>query len=523
MRSRHTNLTPSPLKLRMLQNRLLKLLSMTPFQSFCEAIWSLDNIQSNSPPTARFFRGLPREVLTRDVTSRGYVHQWRLETLFGMFFRVSGRPSGKFRTRSLNLQAWSCFAELVNLVYDIEGEEAKFYMGDRPLREFHRIAQRQFPWQRGFANRAELYRNWRIYRTPVTMDFFAQKYGLDLDQFTLAAFAFWAQTRNSFATLNRTSFRSIGLSDRERDVFLDITSASATKCEAFYRQHATTRAPIAYQPCALRLTPIILLQTDGAFCAPLPDLVLQRGASGLFYDFVAEPSLRSATGAAFESYTAEVASRGRHGCQIESEFKYGRGTHLVGSLDLQLRHGGEVKIAIECKARRMGVAARFALDPIEEAKEAYSEISKGVVQHWRYIMDCAIGVVPVAKRCGDLSRHLVVTLDTWTDGGTAVPEIEKLAHQRADVLHIPTKHRRPVAITTIHDFEHVMERGTLQQIEAAIDAITTNEIYRGWALATAFDDLHGGIDPVLFDIDSLIANTAPWWSRFNPDHPDSIR
>jgi hypothetical protein len=61
------------------------------------------------------------------------------------------------RIRSLNCAHFNTVAAVVNTLNELENAESSMYLRhDNALLEMHRIAQRQFHWQRGFANLPEL-------------------------------------------------------------------------------------------------------------------------------------------------------------------------------------------------------------------------------------------------------------------------------------------------------------------------------------------------------------------------------
>jgi hypothetical protein len=99
---------------------------------------------------------------------------------------------------------------------DLEDVESAVYLRGTEFNvfgEMHRIAQRQFHWQRGYFNLPQLYRYTYIYAQGKCGEFFQQKYGIPVTELSFVGFALFVQTMKA-PWINRTvSFPELELTE----------------------------------------------------------------------------------------------------------------------------------------------------------------------------------------------------------------------------------------------------------------------------------------------------------------------
>lgn len=172
---------------------------------------------------------------------------------------------------------------------------------------------------------------------------------------------------------------------------------------------------------------------------------------------------------------------------------------------------GEVMLAVECKAPRMSIAARFGEAPGED--RGYEEIAKGVMQLWRFQAHCRQQVAPI--RLTPDAKLLVLTLDEWFAGrGTIIPNIFERAHALADasVHEIPRENRRPVAFCTVSELEETLATATVGSLLHAVEIASGEQV--GWI----FSSLHQEVEapktaPKDYAFQDRLGGMLPWYGR----------
>jgi hypothetical protein len=144
--------------------------------------------------------------------------------------------------------------------------------------------------------------------------------------------------------------------------------------------------------------------------SPLPELILERVTSGVFYDVVnGGGAVRDDYGRRFESYCARHLEISLSELTWEREFPYVKKPATFISPDIICSKDNEVSIAFECKSTRMSHEAMFGSNPI--LARGFEDISKAVYQLWRFFSHCRRGYVD--RTLNDDVVGVVLTLDNW--------------------------------------------------------------------------------------------------------------
>jgi hypothetical protein len=169
-------------------------------------------------------------------------------------------------------------------------------------------------------------------------------------------------------------------------------------------------------------------------------------------------------------------------------------------------------LAVECKAKRMTIDARFSDDPLADATAGYREIAKGIFQIWRFFSHARRGMIDdraVASDC----LGMVLTLDPWLSMAKRLQnEIYSMAAAMAaaDDPEITADDRRRVAITLIDDVEYTLQTGNERTFVEAVREITVGDKI-GWLLQSAHVKGTAAARPYPFEAD--VADILPWWGR----------
>lgn len=494
---------------------LAERLSNADEESFVEMLWALNALQTGRSQFALpFFRGLPVGALTEGILGPNAVYPWELETL-GNELLASPRNNV---FRFFNCRSWGAMTETVNILRNLEGAE---YSARRHelniLREMGRIGARQFEWQRGFATTAAFYRSALIYGQGECARYFNDTHDISVADMSFVGFALMAAFHRHPVIRPRSDLHilhEMGVApDKLRTALRRLArpfAEIASEASELRRDGAAT----AYKPSILRQYPCILMGSRRQrMRSPLPDLIVSRVTSGLFYDVVSGGgSVRDDYGRRFETYAHQLLTRNLAELLSEREWGYRVAGTLFHTPDIIVSNlKNEVTLVIECKAARMSIAARFGEDPSEE--RGYEEMAKGVAQIWRFYSHCRRKYSGRDALSG--SKGLILALDDWFIArGPMIELVLKRAHSLADRMDpdIIIEDRRPVAFASIAELENVMETATIESFQATIDLASTADRL-GWM----FSSLHQELDvpkaqhrPYQFQED--IARLLPWWS-----------
>lgn len=271
---------------------------------------------------------------------------------------------------------------------------------------------------------------------------------------------------------------------------------------------------MAYKPSILRQFPCIRFGFRNRYMmAPIPDLIMDRVTNGLFYDIIGGGGIvRDEVGRNFEIYCIELLKKMLIGSTFAPETTYRTRLGAIATPDiLKLDESGAVDIAIECKATRMSVTARFGETPEED--RGYEEIAKGVMQLWRFFAHCRQNLIQT-RLSADV-QGLILTLDEWFAGRTTiVSQIIARANQLADssAHEVPLIDRRPIAFCTVSELEVVLATATSASLKETIRIGSVEKV--GWIFPILHDETTAEkSQPKDYPFESELCELLPWFAR----------
>lgn len=499
------------------RKRLSELLSSCDDGDFLRLIWAVDALQSGRQQHARrWLTAFPSEAVTTDLGSKLNVHKWELETLVNQALRVPKRPLRPgLPNRRLNPQAWAAVAALVNELRQLENAEAGFSLARSDVFfELHRIAQRQFPWQRGHFHAPQFFKWAFIYGGDACKAYFEKKNGLTISQLSHVGFALYTALIENPAKSRTIDMSTVGISNKVRDAALPLLAFGHREARAEAVKATRQAWGVAYGASVVRIRPLIAdsLQPQLLLC-PLIELLLLRVTSGVYYDLISGPGdLRNEIADRFVQYAAMLLRERLAGFEVANEYKYKIGTNEVDTPDLLVRNAGDLRLVIECKAKKMPVAARFSENPMEEAESAFDEIAKGVLQLWRFFSHVRRGLVPGATVFED-TRAMLLTADSWLSmSGPLRRAVLDLAHLKAkDDANLLPEDKRPIIFCSIEDAEMTLQFSTAETFFSALAAATLDK-YEGWMLPSVLREVAEEVDNG-YPFAERLAEVLPWWAE----------
>lgn len=489
---------------------------------FLRMLWALHALQTGRDSEAsRFLNNHPPEAAKDGIRGTHAIFPWELETLANELLTTD-----KSIFRVFNCRDWGAIASIVNKLRAIEDAEYGV-RSDKVniLVEIGRIGARQFPWQRGYVDIPSLYRNAYIYGQGECAAFLRQDADLTSSDMTLVGFMLLAALYPEPAIRPETDMEPIHEWGIGPDTLRRALDRIARPIAELQREASVLRdvdMVTAYKPSILRQFPCIRVgHRSRTLVAPLPDLIMNRVTNGLFYDVIGGGGpVREEIGRRFEEYSLALLSK-----MLEAEFvretTYRTKLGAIATPDIRMRgRDGTLQLAIECKASKMGVAARFG-DALEEDR-GYEEIAKGVIQLWRYLAHCRQQVAP--DRLTPDAQAMILTMDEWFAGRpTVIPQIMARANVLADMSKhkIPEKDRQPVAFCTISELEATLVTATRESLLETVRIATGDRA--GWIFSILHDETTSTkTDPKSYPFKEALGRLLPWHARLTRLPDDNV-
>ncbi|TIT72668.1 MAG: hypothetical protein E5W60_04405, partial [Mesorhizobium sp.] len=296
---------------------------------------------------------------------------------------MSDRPS-------LDTKDFNSIVDLVNTLRNVEGEESKVRVdATNILIEMHRISHRQFAWQNGWVNRADIYRYLYVYGQGDSASYFEQTYGLSVAHFFGACFTIYLGLLEGPWSPQIEHVNQLGISSDEVKQTYNMISdeiwgirRGAQKLLRHFEDRMKVALPVIYQPSYIRVKPVFRSAAMNNFViSPLPSLIMLRATLGLYYDLSPGGTaiMNDATNR-FEDYSRKVIKEYCPDFEVLPAEKYKHEGNNLDTPDVLIRQGEQVVMVCECKATKLTFEAQYSDDPIEDAKTGYSQIAKAVYQ-----------------------------------------------------------------------------------------------------------------------------------------------
>lgn len=448
-------------------------------------VWAVNALQSEAESSVRKYLNYPAEAATTDLTAKFFIHKWVLE---GLLLLLLSTP--KDRSRDIQPKAYLEFdtaAILYNLHKAAEDAEAAVLINSSNIRaELQRIGHRQFMWQKAFFNSDRMYRYYYVYGQGRCAKYFEEKYGLSINEFAVSCIVLFSQA------LKHPWFVIPKIDDslRLRQEAIELTLRIVCRDLEFMRKDAKRRidevadkqhSSIAYLPSVMRQFPMVA--SGKLIIAPLPQLIIYRATSGLYYDLQGGPQgLLEEANNRFEEYGKHLIETRCPEFTVLREQAFGSKKQQLKTPDLLLKYKNEVKVVFECKATKLTFVAQFAEDAYGEATNAFNQIAKGIAQLWKFFSRARRGVYANEKVAAD-AYGIVLTMDAWFQlETTQLPELraraEALVAEEPGVL---PEDMRDVIFCSIEDLDDVLSISDELEFMDTLKRSRQPE-FRGWAL-----------------------------------------
>ena len=496
------------------QRKLASQLGLADDEGFLQLIWAGNALQSNAEAAAAPYlkHDYPAAAATTKLTSPFHMHKWELETLANELLTIPKRDQSRdARVRTLTTDSLQNLVNPINTLRKLENQEAARRLDNISIyREMARIASRQFDWQRGYFNIPQFYRSTFVYGQGPCAAHFEATYGITVNTFSAVGFAVYTGLNAGPVFDNGSDLSALGVTREEMRKAFSLLSRPYPELRSLALAERAGIFHTAYRPSVLRRFPCIEFGAGERIRSPLPQLILERVTSGVFYDVVnGGGAVRADYGARFEQYCLAYLQAVLPGLGWEPEREYRVRKDRYNTPDILSVRGGEVALAIECKATRMSYSAMFGTDADDRG---YEDLVKAVVQLWRFFAHSRLGLTGVTASRDAVGA--VLTLDGWLSMANPLQiEIMARASKRADAdAAITPADRRPIGFVQVTALESALVRATEASFTAAMQAIANPDRY-GWALSSVHDDFADKRKleteyPFRADLGRLL----PWWA-----------
>ncbi|WP_146191649.1 hypothetical protein [Azospirillum humicireducens] len=503
-----------------MRRKLERLLAQSVDEGMIALVSAIAQLQAGNPAPLQFLRDFPSEAVGASLQSDYHIPLWILETIVNELLATPKKPGfGVGMSRILRADRFASMRLLANVLIELENAEDGIFLAKHDVfTEMARIAQRQFPWQRGIANGPSVYRSLYLYGSGRAASFFESSAGITVSDFVKVGFYLSSRLGHASSTGRFQDLSSIAITPDQREAAL----AKYALPHAAARSHAmmirADRRHTAYRPSILRDFPVITFgDRNERLRAPISELITYRFTSGLHRDVVTGgAAVWTEIGSRFEQYCLDYLQAMMRPFTVIGEQNYGTKKSRYRTPDVLVMNNGVVHLVAECKAKRMSFDARFSDDPAAAASLGFNEIAKGIFQIWRFFAHARTKVTDIVEVHSDC-QGILITADSWlTMARNQEAHVYRAAHAMADQEGgIEPQDRRDIAFCVIDDIEFVLQNGSAEAFLTACRGVCSGE-KKGWILSVAHAVSQGAARPYPF-LDR-IGEILPWWNCEKQDY-----
>lgn len=359
---------------------------------------------------------------------------------------------------TLRLRPWPGMARVLNMLRQVDNDMAGAHLtSDRAYNSLSPTSQLQFPWQRQRQFNA-LMRYFKVFSAHDVESLLVRETGVNTKEWFLVGFAAAGHLLHECGISAQQDYRPLGIElDQSKTVFeklsqpLDELRAKVTEAARYDDTWMYTWNPLEAKPL------VALDSTHPERChCPIPYYVLKRVSQGLFYEIAQAEGFNNPFGASFQAYLGEVLRKTFPSSQftIYEERQYKVGRDRKDGVDWILTDE-QANLFVECKAKRMAVGAKSAVDPAIIGQQV-DYLAKAVVQLYKNIADAMAGHTHWLRNDRPIFP-LVVTLEDWYLLATSADLLAlgvrtKMAEANLDLAWLDTM---PYTVASCEEFEDV--------------------------------------------------------------------
>jgi hypothetical protein len=440
----------------------------------------------------QFSRPLPDDIYTlpffRNAKTRleKCVFEWELDTLSLELLVNAIYPDSSLAADTL--RRWDCLAGAINKLKTLENGLVSHYPAGSILREIHRLAHRQFPWQRS-PDTGSIARYFKLFSRPDLHSIIGRTLGLTARDLYRLGLALTGHFLSAFALEYPPRIEIPGLSRGKLDLLLDRIARPTDHLRQLARDRHVVDATYAYLFNPLREYPLARQVLNGReyLLAPIPTFLFRRFTEGIYYEVNRETGFAEAFGKAFQDYIGEVISRAITGTTLlaHPEVVYRVGKNRKDTADWLIIDNTTV-LFIECKTKRLRLEAKTDIESPETLERDLATLVLSLMQLYKTIRDYQLGHYPnVPVEPNKKIFPVVVTLEDWfAFGPEIIREVDRRLHESlvADGIDPAVARDMPYSIVSAADFERLVQVVAITGIGPVLTKKTVDPEPRQWVM-----------------------------------------
>lgn len=503
------------------KKELLKLLSRFEDEDLFHLIWATNILQSQNYKSA--LTHLDRKTVNPKAIGiqephEHAIHKWELETLANEGLTTPMAPAKGGKLVRLKHDHYGNIVTCINRLRKLENKE--FNLGGHKKNifgELTRIGNRQFPWQVGSANMANLYRNNFVYGQGKCAEAFSEKFGISVADFSKVSFGLFAHFMSRPVMVGDQAFKVIEVSEELYRSALKPLCLPLRQARQMAMRARRSIIHVAYKPSIFRQYPCVSF-SDGPLKvrAPLPQLIMDRMTTGLYYDVVSGGGpVREEYGRRFEEYCLKFSRASLPQYVWKPEEKYKIKKLAFDTPDILCFDKERLKLVAECKATRMSREAMYGKDPTTE--RGFDDLVKAVKQLWRFFAHCRLG-----KHGANLALDavgMVITLDNWLVMAEKLKEevFRRANYEIQDFSRgcVQDVDKKKIIFAPVQQYERVMSTATTASFTELLSNATSKS-NSGWNLDMIHEEVpsHDSSVDREYPFSEEIQMVLPWWNSF---------
>lgn len=433
----------------------------------------------------------PRFARARNRLERG-VHEWELDVIARELFINAMDTEAMYASETL--RRWEYFAGAINKLKTLEDKISGLYPAGMILLEVHRIAHRQFPWQRP-QNAIMLARYFKIFGEPTLNEIIERKIGITAKDLYLIGLAFSGHYLETFALDYPPRIEIPGLDLAKLDNFLRHFSLDIASMKSKAKDLQEVNENFAYAMNPLRMWPLVRVTFGGRerLIAPVPFFLMRRFTEGVYYEICKEPDFGEAFGRSFQSYVGEVLNRSNGAARfsILPEKEYAVGKDRKDTVDWIVEDSSAVMF-VESKTKRLRLEAKMEIRSTEVLERELAKLADFIVQTYKSVRDYRDGHYPdFPYRPEKPVFPLVLTLEEWYPFGDMIQaRLDDLVTQGLQGAGIEPLWMRemPYAISSVEDFERLIQVVSKRGIDEVMRRKGDDLERRKWSMGPFLSD-----------------------------------
>jgi hypothetical protein len=340
-----------------------------------------------------------------------------------------------------SLKEWHQMAGVVNKLKALEGKVSELYTSkDNVLIEVHRLAHRQFTWQRN-PNTGDIAQYWKLYSYKGLSEIVNNEIGIPVNKLFLISMSLMGNYLNHFILWNPPQINVNNISPNDLATYLEHFSKDYEELQVKLKNELQINQKYPYAYHSLKGYPLIKMDIEGrqALICPVLTLFFRRITEGLYYEIYKAKDFDAHFGNSFQEYIGGMLNKSSSdNTYLLAEQLYGKPKKRT----IDWIFGDKSALLfIECKAKRLTLEAKVNLTNTTELEKQLNILADGILQIYKNINEYKLGNYPHINYDSKKNIYpILVTLEDWFLFGDAlVPKLNNTVEKKLTEVRLPKK------------------------------------------------------------------------------------